>query len=512
MLIPALFFILLSLLNTLRINSVKNQFQQSQYDSIEADMRIIVDNAHKISDSIFDNLINTRQVIDIFKEADRADDAQKKVIRSKLYNLLKSDYQTFTKYGIQQLHFHLPNNESFLRFHKPHRFGDNLTGIRESVMYVNRYHQPIAGFEEGKIFNAYRFVYPLFDPEGNPIGSVEVSSSLLTFKKIFEQNQKKHIDFILTRQTVESKVFASERANYKPYYSSHEFFIQSTLKTYNNQELMHSKVQKLLQSQTIETDLLPIRKQIRTYFFDSRFYTVFLIPLHNDFTHTKVGYVVVVGESEFLHYFLNFIIISYLVILALSVLVAYSIYKERSYIAEVIENERLKHETFTDELTGLHNRKLYNQKLSEHIQLHKRYDLSFSMIMFDIDFFKAINDTHGHEVGDRVLIRLGKLILSLIRESDYIFRIGGEEFMIIAPQTDIRFAVVLAEKIRSSVERFLKVIPGKTITISLGVTEHRPGESADDIFKRVDGYLYLSKQGGRNKVTSDLGSMENQKE
>lgn len=126
-------------------------------------------------------------------------------IREELYIALIHNYENFKNYGIQQLHFHLPNNDSFLRFHAPKIYGDNLTNIRESVKFVNTNKIPIIGFEEGRIFNGYRYVYPLFDENKIHIGSVEISSSLLYFKKVFENNNNSHIDYILKKEVVEKK-------------------------------------------------------------------------------------------------------------------------------------------------------------------------------------------------------------------------------------------------------------------------------------------------------------------
>lgn len=151
----------------------------------------------------------------------------------------------------------------------------------------------------------------------------------------------------------------------------------------------------------------------------------------------------------------------------------------------------------TDALTGVGNRRFFHTKMDEEMSRSNRYDNNLSFIMIDIDYFKKVNDIHGHGVGDTVLIEYSKLISSMLRDSDVLCRIGGEEFMIILPQTGKEAASVIAEKLRIEVMEYKKVLP---ITISSGVTEYIHGEDEEHVLKRVDEALYEAKDNGRNKV------------
>lgn len=165
--------------------------------------------------------------------------------------------------------------------------------------------------------------------------------------------------------------------------------------------------------------------------------------------------------------------------------------------------EKLKTLVFIDDLTKLNNRKSYNENIKRLLSEYQRYKTPFSMVIYDIDNFKQINDSYGHAVGDKVLVEMSALIKSYIRETDYIFRIGGEEFAILFTQTKIAKAKSVSEKIRASVENNLNVIKDKKITISLGVSEIKPEDKENTIFKRVDELLYKSKASGKNKISSD---------
>ena len=154
----------------------------------------------------------------------------------------------------------------------------------------------------------------------------------------------------------------------------------------------------------------------------------------------------------------------------------------------------------TDALTHIHNRYSIMNILSSEISRSNRYDSPLSILMYDIDHFKMINDTHGHNIGDKTLVSLSSLASSTIRDVDYIGRYGGEEFLIIMPSTLLKDAKLYAERLRQTVEDYYFEDIEK-ITISIGVVELQDNEHIDSIFKRVDNLLYLSKNSGRNRVS-----------
>ena len=184
---------------------------------------------------------------------------------------------------------------------------------------------------------------------------------------------------------------------------------------------------------------------------------------------------------------------------------ASKVFKEKNHhsivLTDITEQENykkeLEHLSVTDSLTGIGNRRYFHQKIEEEIQRAKRYKHSLSLVMFDIDFFKQVNDKHGHSVGDEVLIEYTRLINSLLREGDVFSRIGGEEFIIILPHAGRDEAQKIAEKLRAKIELFQKILP---ITMSFGVVEYIVGEEIEFIFKRVDDALYKAKESGRNIV------------
>jgi diguanylate cyclase (GGDEF)-like protein len=157
--------------------------------------------------------------------------------------------------------------------------------------------------------------------------------------------------------------------------------------------------------------------------------------------------------------------------------------------------------SYVDALTQLKNRKAYDEKIEESVSLHKRYKTTFSVAILDIDNFKNVNDTCGHSVGDIVLKDIAKTLQASTRTCDMLFRIGGEEFVVIFPITSLSAAKIAAEKIRENVDKKLSV-ENINITVSIGLSEVCAGDCKDSIFKRIDKFLYNSKKTGKNKITA----------
>ncbi|MFA7083967.1 MAG: GGDEF domain-containing protein [Arcobacteraceae bacterium] len=163
--------------------------------------------------------------------------------------------------------------------------------------------------------------------------------------------------------------------------------------------------------------------------------------------------------------------------------------------------EKLQMQLNIDALTNIYNRKFYNQKIKEMLSLYQRYNTMFSFLILDIDDFKQINDNYGHAHGDKVLIELCVLIQKYIRENDYLFRIGGEEFIILFTNTTQEEAVYAAQNLCAIIAKELKVLQDKRqITVSMGLTQVQSQDTQESIFKRADALLYKAKTSGKNKV------------
>lgn len=173
------------------------------------------------------------------------------------------------------------------------------------------------------------------------------------------------------------------------------------------------------------------------------------------------------------------------------------------YLIDVTKYKQLQDKlielSMRDPLTGLYNRRFFVKKFEEERERSKRFSKAFSIIMLDIDNFKKINDTCGHNVGDEVLIHIANTIMKRIRKTDIAARWGGEEFVILLPETGLRYAIFVAEDLRVSIEK-IKIPEVKKITASFGVAEYREGDNLYKLIDRADEQLYKAKKNGKNQV------------
>jgi two-component system cell cycle response regulator len=183
--------------------------------------------------------------------------------------------------------------------------------------------------------------------------------------------------------------------------------------------------------------------------------------------------------------------------------------RKKRYADRLRHNVQLSLEmAITDQLTGLHNRRYMGRHLDNLVANAKKSGKPLAFVIMDIDFFKAVNDTHGHDIGDEVLKEFAGRIAANTRGIDLACRYGGEEFVVVMPDTDLDFACSVSERLRKSIETTPIAIsrdPGKlNITISIGIAcSEGNDDSADALLHRADQALYRAKRSGRNKVVAD---------
>lgn len=179
----------------------------------------------------------------------------------------------------------------------------------------------------------------------------------------------------------------------------------------------------------------------------------------------------------------------------------YAVERKKLEIALIQTKDLFERQARIDYLTGIYNRLMFNELLEAELQRARRYGTALSLIMFDLDHFKTINDIHGHNMGDHVLKEVARLVSGNIRAHDIFSRWGGEEFTVLVPNTDLGQAVVLAEKLRSlcGSHDFGGTL---RVTASIGITQFKADDRAESFTDRADQALYLAKKKGRNRIES----------
>lgn len=392
--------------------------------------------------------------------------------RQKLFDYHEQTYKTLTNHNIKQFHFHLPNMDSFLRFHKPEKYGDNLKNIRESIAIVNKTKEAVFGFENGKIFSGFRNVYPIFNAQ-RFLGTIEISFSFTYLQNLLGQEKDENYLLLLKKSYVKEKTYDDD---FKLYY-----------KECVNPRYVIEK--KLIKNCDQFGHFINALKKIKRYEKRALYLNDLLISIIpvNNFKDQEVGYIISFKHSDTVpnlqshseHAQLLYLISGIFLIFILLII---------KHLFTTIEHSEY------DDLTGIYNRKGFKKALAKYFDKQNG-----TLLMFDLDHFKSINDNFGHNTGDEVLKTVASIIKENIRKEDILCRWGGEEFILFLPHTRLDTASMRAEKIRQRIDNYLFEGVRHT-TLSSGIAEQNDDLDLEALVKRADQKLYQAKEEGRNRV------------
>lgn len=462
----------------------------------------IISGYRKLSALYFDEIINDEQILKIIYEADKSDEASKDELRNELISLMDNSYSKMKDNNFRQLHFALSDSTSFLRMHKKDSYGDYLADVRETVAISNNEQRYVEGFEEGRVFNGYRFEYPLFH-NNEHIGCVDVSVSFLSVIELMDQSFNIPTQFIIKKTVVDNKVWEEIIGdNYKISRISDDYYYDSACSEYisstgkyinlfeeiNDDKDLRYKIGKLLK----DDKSFVINYEAR----NNRYAIVF--KNINNVQGESVGYLEfydIDNEAERLY---SGMITELMLVFSLWLLILMAI------LGFYLLNKEIQNMSYYDKLTGVLNRNKLYESIERDIKLNERYNQEFSLLIFDIDNFKKINDKYGHLMGDRVIKEIADLVQSNIRSTDLLFRFGGDEFVVLLSNTEIAEGKVVSEKIRQRISdyEYPEEVKGKT-TISIGLTEYNTNESVQELLNRADKLLYKAKEQGRNRTIAE---------
>ena len=239
------------MLNQVRLHLLE-QYLLNKTQEVEHIFLQTINNYEIPARILYEEVIHKPEVLQIMQNAARGDSSEQHFLRQQLYDQLQPTYQRISALNYRQLHFHLPNNHSFLRFHRPEKYGDDLTNIRETVRKVNQDHVHIKGFEEGRIFNGFRYVSPLIYLEEH-VGSVETSISFNTINASLNQSPSMFCDFMLAKESVEEKVFFDQKDFYVESRYSDQYYQESV----NMLEIRESRLNKMVNLEEVVRKLYP---------------------------------------------------------------------------------------------------------------------------------------------------------------------------------------------------------------------------------------------------------------
>jgi len=471
-------------------------------------LKAIIYSLNTVADALFSNILNREEVLSVMANASKGSATEQQRLRETLYHTLLPLYRNLQdQSGASLFHFHLPGSISFLRFHRPALFGEKLREARRSINLVNETGKVIKGFEEGRLFYGFGNVYPLYYQE-EFVGSVEISFPFLAISNLATSIFPAIYSFMLRKDIIDQTVLVEAKSMYKPCkVSLHHLKLKEVvartredlpklgivsfdvLKEINSQlrERVEGKillglefsvaVQVPEEDKTLMVTFLPIKNvkgDVAAYFSIYRADNT-LSDSHKRLSRIMLGVVV---------FAVFFLAGGYV------------------YFRQEKKKDLYEYMAMTDRLTRVANRQHFDLILEQIIREAKRRKELFSLVLLDVDDFKMVNDTYGHDAGDKVLIFLAGLLQSNTREQDFVARWGGEEFTIILPETSGEQAFHLCEKIRQLIQKADIRGPALQlkITCSFGVAEYSEELHQDDLLKRADNALYRAKRKGKNRV------------
>ncbi|MDM8533198.1 diguanylate cyclase [Clostridiaceae bacterium HSG29] len=464
-----------------------NRYEE-QYNTIKYSNR-------KLSEAYFNEVICNNEILEIIDEANNASEERKDELRKILSNNVEKIYNRTKKNKFRQFHFVLKDNESFLRMHAIDKYGDNLTDVRNTVRISNEKEIFVEGFEEGRIFNGYRFQYPLFNNEKH-IGSMEISLSFGSIAELMKKLYNNQSIFMIKKSIVNEKVWEEQiKENYDECLISDLYYFDKEIYDYiEDENKLNKMISFLINDEKLDELLLAEESFLINYSSKNNDCSVIFLQIDNVIGN-HVGYLVLQEKNNVFVYFKSNIIYKSILLISIAlilIILNVFLYKSRIKMIKI---------TYFDKLTGAFNRNKLEKYLSDEVEKSNRYDIPFSIIMFDFDHFKNVNDTYGHTKGDEVLKEVINIIHNKLRINDSIFRYGGDEFIIFLSNTELENALIVAEKLRLNISKMEKISDiVDNITLSMGVVEYDDDLSWLELINRADRKLYEAKKMGRNKV------------
>ncbi|RLA81599.1 MAG: hypothetical protein DRG78_08965 [Epsilonproteobacteria bacterium] len=308
----------------INLNYIKNQKIEEYLQRETEQYQMMYDvqyRQYKIkSQIIYDTIINKKQVVDIYKQIQAASKEKRAKLRKELYEITNYDYKQLEYTQLQQMHFHLPSNESFLRVHMVKKFGDNLTNIRATVAYTNKTHKKIDGLETGRSYSGYRFLFPINDENKNHLGSIEISFSVLAFTTEFIEQHKVLSNFHIKKENVDSKTWGNYKEKHYVKSPINGFYIEKNvlnkLTKYSSKNFDKIKTSKKLSSQLLNS--LYKNKAISIYDKRTKIIKTFL-PILHPISKKVIAILSIASDGGFVedkiqNFYISFIIISLFVI------------------------------------------------------------------------------------------------------------------------------------------------------------------------------------------------------
>ena len=471
----------------------KDQYLRMQTNILSAKYNTNYKYLKIVSNDIYQMYKNNKMIISTFEQLLDANRTTRNELRVNLYNLLKKRYYRIKNMGVEQLHFHLPDNTSFLRMHKPNKFGDNLTKVRETIALTNANKKFTEGFEVGRIVHGFRFVYPLFNSHRKHLGSVEVSFSSRQLVKIVSTNDFLDVHFLVLKEAIDDKIW--DQKIYAKTWESSDYLLERELHSIQDTDALHNNTHNKNLISDIKINMKKKKAFSLLKIVESKSVVMSFVPISGVHKDKVLAYIVTYKYSNYLD------TISmqklYLSIILYSIIFLFFIFG----IYVINFKEKLENMAHYDTLTELPNRSFFYIEFQLEIQRAKRSRNKLALLFLDLDGFKAVNDTFGHDVGDELLRNVSSRLKSSVREIDIVARLGGDEFTILLVDLDNEEkSLQIAKQIITSLNEVFLINEHKvSIGASIGITIYPDhGTNIHELISNADEMMYNVKNNHKN--------------
>jgi diguanylate cyclase (GGDEF)-like protein len=451
-----------------------------------------------MSHDIFDMYMQNKRLLALLQKIPKANTQEREKIHTAIYKLLRKNYKRLTNMGISQIHFHLPDNTSFLRMSNPSKYGDNLSSFRQTIATANKEKTPQEGFEAGKDLIGLRFVYPI-ELNHQFIASVEISFSSQKILQSITDDYIYDVHLLVSKELAKYTLVGKEKGyNYKESWELPDFYIEESTHT---KKVVDKNFYNKINTSQLRKEILQ-KKQTKKPFsvatqYNYKYIVLTFLPLFDVTKQKNIAYIVTYSQSDYLANLdieRNYVKLLFIAVLSL-------IYFFTLYV--IINREKLRELALFDALTKLPNRTLFMIEFQNEINRAQRNKTKVALLFIDLDGFKSVNDTYGHQIGDTLLQKVASTLLASVRKSDIVARLSGDEFTVVLTDvTDTKEVLKVANHIIEELNKEI-IIQHKIIHIgaSIGVAIYPDdAKDLDSMIKYADTAMYVSKNSGKNRV------------
>ena len=470
-------------------------------NTLETHYEILLQTQKITALTLYQSTIESQRVLEILAQAQKVDENQKNILREELKNILAPRYERAKLKGVLQYQFVFPDNRVLLRMHKPSKFGDDLTAVRDDFRFVNEHKKPIRVFTQGRTAHGFRNSFPVFDSNNKHIGAMEISFSSDNFQWFLNHISHIHTHFLVDKHIFDVKTWKRDDLILQYSQSAeNDNYMLSLGMIHNKEKCITENIIKFKNIREELDNKMKEGNKFGLYTKHKENIEVFsFLPIKN-LKNKTIAWLVSYHESDFIKLTLKNVFVMRMITFFFTTILVYFIalqIRSKELINQLLRETQEK--AYIDTLTQVYNRNKFDEVFEEEVHRVKRYNYKLSMAIIDIDKFKDFNDTYGHLIGDEVLVVMAETIKKSVRNTDVFARWGGEEFVLLFTHTNIHDAKIISYKLKDKIQSIEHPIAGN-ITISFGLTEYTEGDSVDSIFKRCDEALYRAKVNGRNRV------------